>query len=609
MRASRSELDPEIKNEREIQKAQRAERSGHTHLYGWAWQELRDYVRRGKSRAVLVIFVVATILQSVANGLMAVCAGLLGQALAGQRIAGDVGQSMLPSSAAVLAADLVHAAPFTICLVGFTAALVKACAGALSTYGQKRAAFQAGNALRQGMTAAILRRGQPPTAAVTAHAAITLRLRDIERGIDEGIFATVRAVAHLLPLLVALILLSSRMALVAIAALVPFGLVLGRLRRGIRRGHARAARLAEELHAGVDELLRHLDLWRTYGAGERVQRALTRTGEEAARASARAEATRAALSGANEALGAAALLVAVTLVERGAVSLGQGSIVAFAAVFFLMYRPLRELGDARSVTDRGAQALEALSRARAELEEVASPAPVVHTETGKSCSTVWRPERLEVRDLAVERAGAKATATTLVADPGEIIVLIGPTGSGKTTLLRALLGLERGARGSIRYGERELIRAAVGPDARPFAWVPQEAAIVSGTLEDNITLGAPASSADEATIHARLDGLGASPLLSRAAGVRLHAGGHELSGGERQWVAIARALETGLPVLLLDEPTSGLDPISQERVLAVLAGLRGKKTVLLVTHRPEPLALADRIIRFGERETGSPASA
>jgi ABC-type multidrug transport system fused ATPase/permease subunit len=596
----------------EIQTAQGAERANRTHLYGWAWRELRGYVRSGKPRAILVIFVVATILQSVANGLMAVCAGLLGQALAGQQLATlavDAERLALTAPTALPVVGMVHAAPFTICLVGFAAALVKACAGALSTYGQKRAAFQAGNALRQGMTEAILQCGQPPTAAAASHAAIAIRLRDVERGIDEGIFASVRAVAHVVPLLIGLVLLSSRMAIVAIATLLPFGLALSHLRHGIRRGHARASKLAEELHAGVDELLRHLDLWRTYGAGWRVQRALARTGEEAARASARAEATRAALSGANEALGAAALLIAVALVERGDVPLGQGSLVAFAAVFFLMYRPLREFGDARSVTDRGAQALAALSHSRAELEGAVGSAPVMHTVMGKSCTTAWRPERLDVREVTVERDDAQAAATTFFAAPGEIIVIIGPTGSGKTTLLRALLGLERGARGSIRYGERELIRAGVGPDARPFAWVPQEAAIVSGTLEDNIALGAPASSADEATIHARLEGLGASPLLARVAGARLHAGGHELSGGERQWVAIARALETGLPVLLLDEPTSGLDPLSQERVLAVLAGLRGKRTVILVTHRPEPLALADRIIRLGEAETDLHSSA
>src|SRR6185436_3877090 len=121
-------------------------------------------------------------------------------------------------------------------------------------------------------------------------------------------------------------------------------------------------------------------------------------------------------------------------------------------------------------------------------------------------------------------------------------------GSGKTTLLRALLGLEGGVRGTLRYGDRDLTGAGVGPAERPFAWVPQESAIISGTLEDNIALGAPSANMDAGATRATLEGLGAGTLVKRATGVRLHAGGHELSGGERQWVALARAIASELPV-------------------------------------------------------------
>jgi ABC-type bacteriocin/lantibiotic exporter with double-glycine peptidase domain len=77
------------------------------------------------------------------------------------------------------------------------------------------------------------------------------------------------------------------------------------------------------------------------------------------------------------------------------------------------------------------------------------------------------------------------------------------------------------------------------------------------------------------------------------------AGGRSLSGGERQWVALARALEAGRPVLLLDEPTSGLDAASQARVLEAIAALRGRRTVVLVTHRREALTVCDEVIELG----------
>jgi ABC-type transport system involved in cytochrome bd biosynthesis fused ATPase/permease subunit len=189
-----------------------------------------------------------------------------------------------------------------------------------------------------------------------------------------------------------------------------------------------------------------------------------------------------------------------------------------------------------------------------------------------------------------------AAGTSFTAEPGEIVAIVGPTGAGKTSLLRALLGLDPSS-GSVRYGAEELCEAGVGPSQRPFAWVPQEPAIVSGSIEENVALAAPEGAGAEAARDA-LEAIGASELLTRRAGATLDAGGPELSGGERQWIAIARAIGSGLPVLLLDEPTSGLDGEAQERVLHALRSLRGRRTILIVTHRTEPLAIADRIVEL-----------
>jgi ABC-type multidrug transport system fused ATPase/permease subunit len=555
------------------------------------------------------VFLVATLIQAGAHGAMAASAGLLGEALVGRQF---VARGALVDSPRWLFR------PFLLCFVGFLAALVKAAAGAASTYAQKRAAVRVGNAVRREIADAILHAGQASRSAAHTHAALAIRLREVERGVDEGLLAGLRAGATLVPLAAALLFLSSGLALAALGILTPFALALGRVRRRLRRSHARASRLAEQLHAGLDELVRHLDLWRTYGAAPRVRRALEDAGDRAGLAAARAEAARALISGANEVLAAGALLAVVALVERGDLALGQGPLVAFAAVFFLMYRPLRDLGDARTAVERGAHALTELDEVRADLGgDTALHSPVGTSRTpgprGGLCPHTpgWPPAVLEVRDLSVVRGSHITPPIRLIADPGEIVALVGPTGSGKTSLLRALLGLERDVTGAVRYGDRDLTAAGVGPDERPFAWVPQEPAIVSGTLAANVALGAPEGAPHRGALSPGVWGqsphrealealalIGAGALLARG-GEALTAGGPELSGGERQWVAIARALSTGLPVLLLDEPTAGLDAASQERVLDALAALRGKRTMILVTHRPEPLALADRVVRMG----------
>ncbi|MEJ7731849.1 MAG: ATP-binding cassette domain-containing protein [Polyangiaceae bacterium] len=513
------------------------------------------------------------------------------------------------------------------------AASVKALGGALAAWAQRRAGSGVGNAERARTLAALLERGRGAAAAELANAAVALRIREIEQGVADGVLVVARALLQLAPLLAALAVLSTPLAALATVALAPFALALSWLRRRLRARHAAARQQSEALHASVDELVRHVDLWRTYGAGARVQRRIAVLGHRAGRTAARVEAARAALSGANEALGALVLLAVVAT----AAYLGRAdssALVAFCVAFFLLYRPLRDLAEGRTQADRGAIAAEELDRLFALPAPTASvpaplsasvpapaPAPVTASTSHAPLSgtrrlspravpaashIAWPLARLEIDAVHVDDSDRRTPPTTLVAEPGEIVAVIGPTGAGKSTLLRALLGLEPTARGSIRYAGVSLDGAPVGPVARPFAWVPQEPAIIAGTIEDNIALAlAEPASTDPASIPAfararisrtSLESIGADSLLASRADDTVSAGGPELSGGERQWLAIARALASGQPVLLLDEPTAGLDPVSQSRVLTALAALRGQRTILLVTHRPEPQAIADRIL-------------
>ena len=533
-------------------------------------------LRANGPRGWVAAFAIAAGVHGVAHGAMAACAGWLGESW--------VGASSSPRSGVDLVLGRPSAwSPWLLCLLGLGAATIKTIASAFSVYGQRRLAFQVSNAVRKEVTDHVLAGGGSEGTAATV-AAVALRLRDVERGVDEGLLTSVRAAAQLAPLAVALIALSSRLAFMSILALLPFALVLALARRRFRAGYGRAAALAEALHGAVDELVRHVDLWRTFGAESRVRSALDEAGARAGKAAARADAARSALSGLNEVLAAGALLAAVSLSGRVSLDGGRG-LVAFAAVFFLTYKPLRDLGDARAAEERGADALASLDALRSESSK----------PTATDAARAWELGVLEVDGVWVERDGVTTPPTSFRAMPGEIVAVVGPTGAGKTSLLRALLGLER-AQGRVRYGGVELTDAGVGPAHRPFAWVPQEPAVVAGSLAANVALGLPAAGAEDENAAAReaLERVGAGALVPRARET-LDAGGPSLSGGERQWLALARALASELPVLLLDEPTAGLDAAAQRTVLETLLAVRGERTVVLVTHRTEPLALADRV--------------
>jgi ABC-type multidrug transport system fused ATPase/permease subunit len=430
-------------------------------------------------------------------------------------------------------------------------------------------------------------------------AALTERVNEVEIGLKQGVLGGLRAVAQLLPLAVLLVVLSARMAAVAAVVLATFGALLARVRAGYRRASASGAKERERLLGAADEAVRHADLWVSYGAETKARSRVKELGHALAFGAARLEARAAALSGANEVLGAAALLLAVAASRAGwlgAVASGD-TLLAFAVAFFLAYRPLRELADARLAFARAEVAYEQLDRFVHERGPDERPAPQSEESADSRQSPApraWSQAPLELRDLRLPH-GACGPVSMQIA-PGAIVAIAGPTGIGKTTLLRTLLGLDRAAGGAILFDGAPIEDAPAGPAARPFAWVPQEAPLLADSLAANVALGV--ADGAEGDARAALEPIGAAHLAGDLRGARLGAGGRVISGGERLWIALARAIATRQPVLLLDEPTSGLDAESQRRVLDAIARLRGRRTVLIVTHRPEPLAIADAVVRL-----------
>jgi ATP-binding cassette subfamily C protein LapB len=181
--------------------------------------------------------------------------------------------------------------------------------------------------------------------------------------------------------------------------------------------------------------------------------------------------------------------------------------------------------------------------------------------------------------------------------PGERIAIIGRIGSGKSTIARLILGLYAPNQGAVRIDDAD-IRQLHPDDLRAnIGAVLQDIVLLSGSIRDNIALGDPAID-DAAVLNAaRLSGahdfIGQMP---RGYDLHLADRGEGLSGGQRQAIAVARALVGAKPILLFDEPTSAMDSQSENALIDRLESALDGRTVVLVTHRQSLLRLATRII-------------
>jgi len=185
----------------------------------------------------------------------------------------------------------------------------------------------------------------------------------------------------------------------------------------------------------------------------------------------------------------------------------------------------------------------------------------------------------------------------LIVRPGEKIGIIGRSGSGKSSLAKLIVGLYQADSGSLLIDGTDIRQLDVSELRHNVGYVPQDIQLFSGTLRDNLMAGARYVE-DELVLQAsELSGVHEFARL-HPQGYELQVGerGQNLSGGQRQNVALARALLLDPPILLLDEPTSSMDNPGEERLKERIGAVLANKTLLLVTHRASMLSLVDRLL-------------
>jgi ABC-type multidrug transport system fused ATPase/permease subunit len=195
---------------------------------------------------------------------------------------------------------------------------------------------------------------------------------------------------------------------------------------------------------------------------------------------------------------------------------------------------------------------------------------------------------------------------------GEAVGFAGRSGGGKTTLLYLLTGLLVPSRGRIVVDGRD-ISENIQSWQRELGYVSQDTYLLDDSVRRNVAFGVSEEDIDDDAVWRALEFAElAETVRAIGAGLEVPAGerGVGLSGGQRQRLAIARALYHDPPVLVLDEPTSALDRETERNLGRTIAALRGSKTLLIVSHRPETLRGCDSVYfleggRIAERSSGA----
>ncbi|GGO10047.1 ABC transporter ATP-binding protein [Microbispora rosea subsp. aerata] len=220
--------------------------------------------------------------------------------------------------------------------------------------------------------------------------------------------------------------------------------------------------------------------------------------------------------------------------------------------------------------------------------------------------------RVELRDVrfAYEGDHEVLRGIDLVLEPGTVTAIVGPSGSGKSTLVRLLPRFFDPTHGSVLLGGVDLREIDSRELYRKVSFVFQDVRLLRASVTDNIALAVPHADPDDVVRAARLANIH-DRILELPRGYDTVIGEEaELSGGEAQRIALARALLADAPVLVLDEATAFADPQTEWAVRQALTTLGGDRTILVIAHRLETIADADTVVVLegGEIvEHGSPA--
>jgi len=290
-----------------------------------------------------------------------------------------------------------------------------------------------------------------------------------------------------------------------------------------------------------------------------------------------------------------AVVFAVGAYEVAGGSLTTGELIAISALAGLIFTPITRLSELAASYQQAATSLTRLGEILdfpltdrpqfKSIDEKTVPAGVCGRIEFDRVSFHYLPDRPVLYDIS------------LCIESGRKVAIVGPTGSGKTTLMNLLLRFYEPTSGEVRIDGRSLDDYSVRDLRRHLGVVPQEPVIFRGTLAENICYGTPDATPAEIKAAARAALVhDLADSLAQQYGTLVGEGGHPLSQGERQRIAIARLFCKSPSIVVLDEATSALDRASETLIQEALDRLLSGRTTFVIAHRLATVLTADQII-------------
>ncbi len=289
--------------------------------------------------------------------------------------------------------------------------------------------------------------------------------------------------------------------------------------------------------------------------------------------------------------GAIVLVLATSQMHSG--TLTTGALIAYLLYIDLFFAPVQQLSQ---VFDGYQQAMVGLHRIT-DLLRIRTSTPA----SGHPVAAGRLSGRIELRDVDFSYGGAADTnalsGVDLAIEPGETVALVGQTGAGKSTLVKLIARFYDATGGEVLVDGTDVRDYDLASYRHQLGIVPQESYLFAGTVRDSIAYARPGAS--DAEVEAAARATGAHEMIIRLSGGYSHEvaeRGRNLSAGQRQLIALARAQLADPAILLLDEATAALDLAAEAAVNRAIAELTAARTTIVVAHRLTTASRADRIV-------------